>query len=145
LTRANVQVVADADQPAVLREADVFVTHHGVNSTHEAIFCGVPMLSYPFFWDQPDLAAKCQELGLAVPLCGTLRGRLGESDLAAALASLSRDADDRVARLRRAREHELEVIAGRDGVLERILDLASRGGGRCDRPDGRGGAGIDAS
>ena len=55
------------DQWAVLGETDLFVTHHGLNSTHEAIFNRVPMLSYPFFWDQPGLAAKCQAFGIARP------------------------------------------------------------------------------
>ena len=46
----------------VLAAADVFVTHHGLNSTHESIAERVPMLSYPFQWDQPGMAERCQAL-----------------------------------------------------------------------------------
>ena len=51
----------------------VFVTHHGLNSTHEAIYHRTPMLSYPFFGDQPYLANRCRDLGLSVPLVDTWR------------------------------------------------------------------------
>ena len=47
LTRPNVRVAKRVDQWAALSEADLFVTHHGLNSTHESIFNRVPMLSYP--------------------------------------------------------------------------------------------------
>src|SRR5262249_55592163 len=49
LQRSNVRLLEYADQWAALREADVFITHHGLNSTHEAIFHEVPMISYPLF------------------------------------------------------------------------------------------------
>ncbi|MGZ6989149.1 MAG: glycosyltransferase, partial [Thermoanaerobaculia bacterium] len=60
LTRSNVSVASSVDQWKVLQDTDVFVTHQGLNSTHEAIFHLVPMISYPFFWDQPALAEKCR-------------------------------------------------------------------------------------
>lgn len=68
LRRPNVRVEPAVDPTAVLRHASAFVCHHGLNSTHEAIIHEVPMLSVPFFGDQPQLAARCQALGLAVPL-----------------------------------------------------------------------------
>ncbi|HEX6765840.1 MAG TPA: hypothetical protein VF103_10195, partial [Polyangiaceae bacterium] len=66
LARPNVSVHDYVDQWAVLREADVFMTHHGLNSTHEAVFNEVPMISYPISWDQPSLARKCQEFAFAL-------------------------------------------------------------------------------
>jgi UDP:flavonoid glycosyltransferase YjiC (YdhE family) len=130
LVGANVRLEEYVDQSAVLREADVFVTHHGINSTHEAIFNRVPMLSYPFFWDQPALAAKCQEMGLAVPLGGSLRGRVSEAAVASAVQELSREAGPRRHKLQRARADELEVIAGRDAVFRRVMGLATGSGSR---------------
>ena len=38
--------------------ADAFVTHSGMNSTHEALFHKMSMVSYPIFADQPGLAAR---------------------------------------------------------------------------------------
>src|SRR5207253_10574246 len=68
LRRTGVEVVPYADTWDALGEADVFVTSQGMNSTHEAAFSRVPMLSYPFFADQPDLAERCASFGIGVPL-----------------------------------------------------------------------------
>lgn len=113
------------DQAAVLAEADLFVTHHGLNSTHEAIWHGVPMLSYPFFWDQPALAARCAALGIAVPLVAQPRAL---PTAAGVLAAVDRVVAERAgfdARLAVARGYEARVMAGRDGVLDRLLGLAA--------------------
>jgi UDP:flavonoid glycosyltransferase YjiC (YdhE family) len=108
----------------VLEEADVFVTHHGPGSTHEAIFNGVPMISYPFnIWDQPALAEKCRRLGLAIPLTDSLRGPVREEDVRAAFAELSRTRESMQSDLAQARDWELQVIPDRDDVLRRITDL----------------------
>ncbi len=53
LRQPNLSIESYVDQWQVLRQADVFVTHHGLNSTHESIVNRVAMLSYPFIWDQP--------------------------------------------------------------------------------------------
>ena len=91
LERPRVCVEAYVDQWQALAAADVVVTHNGLNSTHEAIFCEVPMVSYPFFGDQPSLARRCAELGLAVPMVEEPRGPLDEDAVHSALDELSRD------------------------------------------------------
>ncbi|GGZ70864.1 nucleotide disphospho-sugar-binding domain-containing protein [Streptomyces echinoruber] len=48
------------------RYADVFVTHHGMNSTTEAILAGVPMVSLPGVGDQLANARTAVERGAAV-------------------------------------------------------------------------------
>jgi len=126
LARPHVSVAPYVDQWAILREASVFVTHHGLNSTHEAIFRGVPMISYPFFWDQPALAAKCQELGLAVPLAPAARAPVRPEDVATALAEVGRRREALTARLAEARAWEWRTIEGRDEVLDRIVELSSQ-------------------
>jgi UDP:flavonoid glycosyltransferase YjiC (YdhE family) len=123
----NVRVEPYVDQVAVLREADLFVTHNGINSTHQAIFSMVPMLSYPFFWDQPDLAAMCQDRGLAVPISRSIRGRVTESLVSSAIEASSREPQTRRTRFQRARNEELEVVAGRGEVFDRVLALAREG------------------
>lgn len=127
LRRPNVEAVEYTDQWAVLRETDIFLTHHGLNSTHEAIFRRVPMLSYPIFSDQPALAQRCQEFGIAVPLTESLRGPVAADDVRAALATLSASKDAIMARLDRVRSMELEVMAQRPAVLTRIMDVIPAG------------------
>ncbi|MCK6459697.1 MAG: glycosyltransferase [Planctomycetes bacterium] len=123
LARGNVTVARYVDQRRILAEADVYVTHHGLNSTHEAIFHGVPMLSYPFFWDQPALARKCQRFGIAVPLASSPRAPVGAADVEAALAALLVRGEPMKRALAEARRWEEAVVAGRGAVLRRIADL----------------------
>lgn len=120
LTRPRVQVEHHVDQWQALRDADLFVTHHGLNSTHEAIYHRVPMLSYPFFSDQPALAATCQRLGLALPLAQELRAPLTVADVHAAFERAVETQDAMQAALDRARGWELETIAGREAIWQWI-------------------------
>ena len=123
LSRSNVSVHSRVDQQEVLKEADVFVTHHGMNSTHEAIFYRVPMISYPFFWDQPELAEICQNYGLAVPLADSPRGEFSQDRVRAVLARLTEKRPSMQAAISRARDWELAVIRNRPAVHQRIVSL----------------------
>jgi MGT family glycosyltransferase len=123
LIRPNVSVETYVDQWEALRDADVFITHQGMNSTHEAIFNRVPMISYPFFADQPGLAAKCRDFGLAVPLAEAPRATLRPEDVRRALDEVMANREPMLASLERARGWELEVMSDRDSVVRRILGL----------------------
>jgi MGT family glycosyltransferase len=123
LSQPNVSVESYVDQWEILQRTDIFITHHGMNSTHEAIFHLVPMISYPFFADQPALAEKCQQLGLAISLTDSLRGAFSAHDVRTALAWLSYKRELMQAALFRAYEWEKTVIMNRPAVLKRIIDL----------------------
>ena len=140
LERPNVRVADYVDQWQVLQDATVFVTHHGLNSTHESIYHRVPMLSYPFSASQQGLAIRCQELGVAIPLANTPRAAIGEREVRAAFGQLADRARELQARLDRARDWELAVTKDRDRVIRRILALMSdhetgAGAGATGRPD----------
>jgi UDP:flavonoid glycosyltransferase YjiC (YdhE family) len=124
LESPTVQVEPYVDQWAVLQDADLFVTHHGLNSTHEAIYHRVPMLSHPFFWDQPGLASKCREFGLAVPLSKTPLSEITEEDVRMALEALEGRRDAIHEKLALASRWEVDVIRSRGRVIDRILSLA---------------------
>lgn len=124
VTAPNVRVERYVDQWQILQTASVYVTHQGLNSTHEAIFHGVPMVSYPFFGDQPGLAARCQELGLAVPLVGATRGPVSPRDVHTALDRVAANRATLSARLDVAREWELDTIRARPDVIARMTALA---------------------
>ncbi|SDS99849.1 macrolide family glycosyltransferase [Microlunatus soli] len=51
-------------QPAVLRHADVFVSHTGMNSTMEALASGVPLVAVPQMPEQQMNAQQVDDLGL---------------------------------------------------------------------------------
>jgi UDP:flavonoid glycosyltransferase YjiC (YdhE family) len=123
LIKPNVRVEKYVDQSRILQEADVFVTHHGINSTHESVYHGAPMISYPFFADQPALAGKCQQLGFAVPLTDSPRGRVSTEHVNAAITLFQRNRESLSEKVFMAREWEREVIAGRDDVLQQIMAL----------------------
>lgn len=56
------------NQFAVLKYADLFITHGGINAVKEAVAQKVPMLVYPLNrkWDQPGNSARIQRLGLGL-------------------------------------------------------------------------------
>lgn len=119
----RVRVLSYVDQWRVLAQADAFVSHHGLNSTHEAVFRRVPMLSHPFFWDQPELARKCQRFGFAVPLNSELRVSPDADRVEETLELLFSDRDRFDAALEIGRDWERDVIAARAAVMGRIAQL----------------------
>ena len=60
----NVHIYSSVPQIEVLRMADVFITHGGMNSISEALVHGVPMIVIPFMADQPVNARQIESLGL---------------------------------------------------------------------------------
>lgn len=65
---ANWRVCPRADQQETLSRADVFVTHGGSNSLHEAVLLRVPMVVVPFFGDQMLVGRRVRELGIGITL-----------------------------------------------------------------------------
>ena len=64
----NIHIYKSVPQIAVLKMADVFVTHGGMNSVSEALAYGVPMLVVPFVSDQPVNAQFVEKLGVGKKL-----------------------------------------------------------------------------
>lgn len=60
----NVHVYPSVPQLEVLKYADVFVTHGGMNSVSEAMVYGTPMVVIPFVSDQPVNARCIEKLGI---------------------------------------------------------------------------------
>ena len=56
------------DQLAVLQQADVFLTHCGMNSASEAIWYGVPTVLDPQQSEEAAVAARIEELGMGLRL-----------------------------------------------------------------------------
>ena len=64
----NIQVYRAVDQMAVLRIADAFVTHCGMNSASEGLYFKVPLILAPQTPEQMAVAKRVEELGAGVML-----------------------------------------------------------------------------
>ena len=60
----NIYAYSFVPQIEVLKHADVFLTHCGMNSVNEAIVAKVPMIAMPFVNDQLANAKRIVELGI---------------------------------------------------------------------------------
>ena len=65
---AHIQAAERVDQLAVLRRADVFLTHCGMNSASEAIWYGVPTVLAPQQSEEAAVADRMEELGMGLRL-----------------------------------------------------------------------------
>ncbi|MDD4074727.1 MAG: glycosyltransferase [Eubacteriales bacterium] len=97
----NIRAYAFVPQIEVLQNADVFLTHCGMNSVNEAISMGVPMIAMPFINDQISNARRITEMGLGVRVRSF---PTSAKALYAAVERVSRDAEikDNCLRARRA-------------------------------------------
>jgi MGT family glycosyltransferase len=121
---ANVLVRNSVPQLAILQRAAVFITHAGMNSVHEALWHGVPMICIPQQAEQAIVARQVEKLGagLAFP----------SADGSIATETL-RDALDRVmgdrARYAAASAHigdALRAAGGPKAAAEHLLKAAAR-------------------
>lgn len=55
-------------QLEILQQADVFITHGGMNSSSEGLYFGVPLVVVPVMGDQPIVANRIEELGAGLKL-----------------------------------------------------------------------------
>ncbi len=64
----NISVYSFVDQIAVLKKADVFVSHCGMNSVSEGLYFEVPLVMVPQTTEQKGVAQRVLELGAGVKL-----------------------------------------------------------------------------
>lgn len=65
---ANFLVEQSVNQMEVLQQADMFLTHCGMNSVNEALYYEVPLILYPQTNEQGGVAYRVNELGAGVYL-----------------------------------------------------------------------------
>lgn len=64
----NISIFSSVDQIAVLRQADLFITHCGMNSVSEALYFGVPLLMLPQTPEQLGVARRVEQLEAGILL-----------------------------------------------------------------------------
>ncbi|MBY0091676.1 glycosyl transferase [Priestia aryabhattai] len=65
---SNFRVHQYVPQLEILEQADVFITHGGMNSSSEALYFGVPLVVIPVMGDQPIVANQIEKLGAGLQL-----------------------------------------------------------------------------
>ena len=65
---ANITVQSWVPQLAVLKRASLFITHGGLNSVHDGLYFGVPLLLVPQQGEQSLIARRVVELGAGLML-----------------------------------------------------------------------------
>jgi MGT family glycosyltransferase len=115
---AGVTAHAHVDQLAVLRRADLFITHGGFNSVQEGLVAGVPLLVFPQMQEQAFNADRVSELGAGLRLRRATAARIGaQADLILGEP-----------RFRAAAVHtgaELRAAVDLGGAVDTVLDAAA--------------------
>ena len=62
----NISVFKHVDQIAVLKKADVFISHSGMNSVSESLSFSVPLVMFPQTPEQKGVAERVAELGAGI-------------------------------------------------------------------------------
>ncbi|WP_370879442.1 macrolide family glycosyltransferase [Catenuloplanes indicus] len=111
---ASVEIHSWVPQPAILAEADAFVTHAGMGGSSEGLFHGVPMIAAPQAADQFANADRLAALGVARVISSET---VTTGELRSALLALT--TDPAVA----ARCAELSRQVRAESGVERAVDL----------------------
>lgn len=64
----NITISRFVDQIAVLSQADVFLTHCGMNSVDESLYYKVPLVMFPQTSEQDGVATRVEQLGAGIRL-----------------------------------------------------------------------------
>ena len=114
---SNIYIYNSVPQLEVLKMADVFVTHGGMNSVSEALVYGTPMVVIPIASDQP-VNARCVErlgVGMRLEYSDVTKDTLKEYVLFMLLAT---DIKDNIAKVQKL----IRQAPGNQGGAEVIID-----------------------
>lgn len=64
----NIEVHSFVDQIAILQQADVFITHCGMNSVSEGLYFSVPLVMLPQTKEQSGVAERVLQLGAGIQI-----------------------------------------------------------------------------
>ena len=78
----NISVYSHVDQIAVLKKADVFVSHCGMNSVSESLYFEVPLVMLPQTSEQKGVAERVSQLGAGI--------KFDKSDGASVLSAINK-------------------------------------------------------
>ena len=114
----NISVFPHVDQLAVLQQADVFVSHCGMNSVNESLYFGVPLVMLPQTSEQSGVAERVAQLGAGMKLI--------RSDAASILAAINTIfADSTYTQNANKVADGFRKCSGAKGAADKILQVCS--------------------
>lgn len=116
----NIEVYSFVDQIAVLEQADVFLSHCGMNSVSESLYFGVPLLMLPQTSEQSGVAARVEQLGAGMRL---------KKPTAANIADMAKTLLEQSSYGENARHiaHSFQSCSGTEGAVGKILKVCANG------------------
>lgn len=112
----HISVFSHVDQIAVLEQADVFVSHCGMNSVSESLYFGVPLVMLPQTAEQRGVAERVSQLGAGM--------KLKKSDAASILEGIHTVlADDTYRKNAAVLAEGFRCCSGARGAADKILQV----------------------
>ena len=116
---SNISVFTHVDQIAVLQQADVFVSHCGMNSVSESLYFGVPLIMLPQTAEQAGVAERVYQLGAGI--------KLDKSDGASILDAINRViAEDTYRKNAKIISDGFKRCSGAKGAADKILQVLEK-------------------
>ncbi|MBR2890575.1 MAG: glucosyltransferase [Oscillospiraceae bacterium] len=116
----NISVFTHVDQIAVLQQADVFVSHCGMNSVSESLYFGVPLVMLPQTTEQGGVAERVLQLGAGI--------KLGKSDANSILGAINRIfTDSSYAQNAAVISESFQRCSGAKGAADKIMQVCESG------------------
>ena len=116
----NISVFTHVDQIAVLQQADVFVSHCGMNSVSESFYFGVPLVMLPQTTEQRGVAERVLQLGAGI--------KLGKSDANSILGAINKIfADSSYAQNAAVISESFQRCSGAKGAADKIMQVCESG------------------
>ena len=115
----NISVFTHVDQIAVLQQADVFVSHCGMNSVSESLYFGVPLIMLPQTAEQDSVAERVYQLGAGI--------KLDKSDASSILGAINKIFADNTYRQKAIiLANGFKRCSGAKGAADKIMQVCER-------------------
>lgn len=115
----HICVFPSVDQIAVLKKADVFLSHCGMNSVNESLYFGVPLVMLPQTSEQSGVAERVLQLGAGI--------RLKQTDAASVLQAVNLALSDPSYRENAAAiSAGFQRCSGAKGAADKILSVCKK-------------------
>ena len=112
----NISVFTHVDQIAVLQQADIFVSHCGMNSVSESLYFGVPLVMLPQTAEQGGVAERVFQLGAGI--------KLDKSDAASILGAIRKIfADNSYTQNAAVISEGFKHCSGAKGAADKIMQV----------------------